>query len=62
MALDVCFDRLKPLRQCAQSPNVYLTSYRSSRPIGTPKADRLAYKLYGLTAEEIGIVESGGAG
>ena len=31
MALNACFDRLKPLLQCAQSPNLDLTSYSSRR-------------------------------
>ena len=27
MALNACFDRLKPRLQCAHGPNLYLTSY-----------------------------------
>ena len=42
MALNTCFDRLKPLLRCAQSPNLYLTSYRM-----TP----LKELNYGVTAQ-----------
>ena len=40
MALNACFDRLKPLLQWAQSPSVYLTNYRTRRPCNAKTPSR----------------------